>query len=501
MNDVIKERGGDSRDKTKTLIKNIEDINWKLGQAKKTIDEYSRLLREKDFTIKDLRENVQKKRELVQGLENEKVEVARLTKILRERDDTIECLEEKLRDAPPSGVKKGENQNIELSQESGVASRELTESLETKDREIKDLKMRLGETSSNLLETKSIQALQEALCETVRDEMRSSQCNCNLSQLPHRQIGSTLFFDMMTSPQTVQDGENCSFIIDKREDLQTGGEAENSECDVMKVQQEDQDEENKDPEIEEKSTAEPEIEPSLNLKDYKKGLLLTGDTKPHSEKLKELHGKWNRSLKGWVFSCKRKKKVEDFIDSVARKDLSNRRRDAKKVKRAPKLKFNEEMDVFVDSSYEFLFHPETKEAFAHMDDSEEIHDLDLQQIATLEKKGYTVMAKRERKKYMEDYLYKTKPLTEKLVGHPKLKGYLILEEYPYLFTPDKAAFCELEAEACSSLSSDGISWLKKHDFEVLSKRDRKREILKVEDVFDDFDDSSESDVDLDSESD
>jgi hypothetical protein len=272
-----------------------------------------------------------------------------------------------------------------------------------------------------------------------------------------------------------------------------------------------QNEERKDPEIEENSTTEPESEPSLTLQEYKNCLLLTGDTKPHSEKLKELRGKWNSSLGGWAFSYKRKESVEAFIASIVKKEASIRRRDEKKAKRVSKLKFNEELNCYVDHSYEFLFHSETKEAFARMDDNEDIYPLNDQQIKTLIKKGYTVMTRREGKKYLKEYLGKAKPLTEKLVEHPKLERYLILEEHPYLFTSDKVAFCILEGEECGSLSRDDISWLKDNEFEVLSKRDRKKEINTVEEIIEelneliesgtDSESDSESDVDLDSEND
>lgn len=37
---------------------------------------------------------------------------------------------------------------------------------------------------------------------------------------------------------------------------------------------------------------------------YEKALLLTGDTKPIKDVLKELGGKWNSGKKGWIFSKK-----------------------------------------------------------------------------------------------------------------------------------------------------------------------------------------------------
>jgi hypothetical protein len=40
---------------------------------------------------------------------------------------------------------------------------------------------------------------------------------------------------------------------------------------------------------------------SLTLVNHKKSLLLTGDTLPIKEKLKELKGNWNKPLSGWLF--------------------------------------------------------------------------------------------------------------------------------------------------------------------------------------------------------
>jgi hypothetical protein len=37
---------------------------------------------------------------------------------------------------------------------------------------------------------------------------------------------------------------------------------------------------------------------------YEKAILVTGDTKPHKDAMKACGGKWNSSLKGWIFSKK-----------------------------------------------------------------------------------------------------------------------------------------------------------------------------------------------------
>lgn len=59
----------------------------------------------------------------------------------------------------------------------------------------------------------------------------------------------------------------------------------------------------------------------LLFQSHKKGILATGNTKEHKDKLKKYGGKWNPSLRGWVFTLqegrraaeKMKKKVEHVI--------------------------------------------------------------------------------------------------------------------------------------------------------------------------------------------
>ena len=46
---------------------------------------------------------------------------------------------------------------------------------------------------------------------------------------------------------------------------------------------------------------------------YKKGILASGDTRPHKEKLKSLGGKYNPTLKGWIFSKENgEKAIKEF---------------------------------------------------------------------------------------------------------------------------------------------------------------------------------------------
>lgn len=57
----------------------------------------------------------------------------------------------------------------------------------------------------------------------------------------------------------------------------------------------------------ESSTAPIEFNP------YKKGILATGDTKPHKEILKKHGGKFNPTLKGWIFSKENGEKAQKAL--------------------------------------------------------------------------------------------------------------------------------------------------------------------------------------------
>lgn len=54
---------------------------------------------------------------------------------------------------------------------------------------------------------------------------------------------------------------------------------------------------------------------NIELKPYSdKSFLVTGeDTKKYKEKLKELGGKWNATLKGWIYSNKNEEKVKEWL--------------------------------------------------------------------------------------------------------------------------------------------------------------------------------------------
>ena len=58
----------------------------------------------------------------------------------------------------------------------------------------------------------------------------------------------------------------------------------------------------------------------MEITDYtEKSILLKGDTKPHKEKIKELGGKYNPTLGGWIFSKKKKEEVQTWIVSLGNK--------------------------------------------------------------------------------------------------------------------------------------------------------------------------------------
>ncbi len=403
---------------------------------------------------------------------------------------------------------------------------ELKMNLDSKNLLIDELEMQLTEKDRNALGKDALQSLCATLCETVRNEMLSfqpkddsfqSKCDVYHPGSNHRSVDKTFFFDgMQQGPQTTwEDLENLGNIVEVKE-----GEGEKEiEKEKEKEEKDDIDlvcvevKQDQEPQREEPQEKDQPLAPAwtdlFTLSDYKNGIKLVGDTKPHKKELLVLHGKWNHKLNCWFFSKKRQDSIETFLETVAsniaEKEASNKRKEERNAKRTSKLKYNEDLNVYVDKKYEILFHPETRAAFAHMDDDEEFHSLTKLQINDLEGKGYSVMDKRERKKYLDEYLEKTEHLTEKLVPHPTLHrydDYMMLESYPYLFTSDKVAFCKLEAEECQSLSGDDISWLKRNDFEYLSKRDRRREIHKVKGFLEELKDedsdidSSESDVDL-----
>ena len=50
------------------------------------------------------------------------------------------------------------------------------------------------------------------------------------------------------------------------------------------------------------------------VKNYKKSLLVTGETKPVKDTLKELNGKWNGTLVGWIFPVS---KEDDIMEALA----------------------------------------------------------------------------------------------------------------------------------------------------------------------------------------
>jgi hypothetical protein len=45
---------------------------------------------------------------------------------------------------------------------------------------------------------------------------------------------------------------------------------------------------------------------SITVYNYKKAILLKGDTKPHKQRIQELGGSWNKKLEGWIFPQSKK---------------------------------------------------------------------------------------------------------------------------------------------------------------------------------------------------
>lgn len=65
------------------------------------------------------------------------------------------------------------------------------------------------------------------------------------------------------------------------------------------------------------SVVETELTVDLELKPYsEKSFLITGrDTKKFKEELKTMGGKWNATLKGWIYSIKNEETLKEWINS------------------------------------------------------------------------------------------------------------------------------------------------------------------------------------------
>ncbi len=525
--------------RTDALIKDQEARDKRMAEMKKRTQE----------SIDEVRDAQRKLRDRERTSEKSDTEIVHLVEALKDRDREIDQLkrqpqnrptqkDEKLvetlhtRDREIDQLKrqidhlKRQPQNLPVQKDE-----KLVETLHTRDREIEELKEQVDVKKN--IEDFAIQLKEDLISQmrdTIRKELNSQTIDpfCQQSgpslldqlrsETSRRFTGTdpNFFFNMMQNDrenggkiQIIEEGEKKLTSEDALSIIDVDGGDGESDISNLEKKQED----------EEPSKTSQRDEGPISLTNYKKGLLLKGATEPFSEELKKLHGKWNSKLEGWVFSNKRKEAVEAFIESsIPPKVVKEEEEDPKKGKREKKDKkgtkfnFNEEMGVYLNSSRigrsispcEILFNVE-KEAFAYMDDSEDYVSLDSSQIVLLGKKGYTVMARKERKKYLKEYLESAK--SPKLAKHPKLKGYLFLKEKTFLFTSSEEAFCRIEDggksclySECFSLSKENMSWLEEHDFEILSKKDRRREIVKVNELLDELDSDSESDVDSDSES-
>jgi len=433
-----------------------------------------------------------------------------------ERDTRMSEMSERMKESLEEVQRMGEEVKGEAKLKEELEKRdrkieELEGFLKTKDVRIKELEFEL-ELKRELLGP-TVKFLQEALCKTVREEIRTAS-----GQPDIQTIRSNFFFE--SGPQTVW-ADREKEVQEKEGQEKEGQEKEGQEKEGQEKEgqeKEDQEKEDQEKEDQEKEDQEKEGEsdlsnsgleekeeettPQFSLKRYKDKksiIILIGDTESYEDELAEMNGKKNDKAGGWLFSLKKKEALKSFISAkTGGKKGEDKRREDRKANKASKLRFNEEMGVLTDRAYEFLFHPDSKEAFAHMDDSENIHPLEKTHVRALEKRDYSVMDKRERAKYLDEYLEKNAPLTEKLIDHPKLAEYMTLENYPYLFTGYKVAFCKLEGDECTPISRDDIEWLKDKGFDVLAKRTRNTEMQKVEEFLEELGDS---DIDIDSDSD
>lgn len=63
---------------------------------------------------------------------------------------------------------------------------------------------------------------------------------------------------------------------------------------------------------------------NIEIVDYnEKSILIKGDTKPLKEKLKELGGRYNPTLGGWIFSKKKKEEIQKSLASFNNDKIKN----------------------------------------------------------------------------------------------------------------------------------------------------------------------------------
>ncbi len=56
---------------------------------------------------------------------------------------------------------------------------------------------------------------------------------------------------------------------------------------------------------------------NVSMRDYKKSILVEGDTRPIREKLKKLGGRWCRPLAAWVFPECQRSQISAMLDSLS----------------------------------------------------------------------------------------------------------------------------------------------------------------------------------------
>lgn len=81
---------------------------------------------------------------------------------------------------------------------------------------------------------------------------------------------------------------------------------------------------------------------SVRIENYSdKAIIVKGDTKPYREAIKDIGGKWNGGLEGWIFSKNKEKNVSELIEKI----------NTGKVKKVDEFKAKEEKNYISKSEF------------------------------------------------------------------------------------------------------------------------------------------------------
>lgn len=69
----------------------------------------------------------------------------------------------------------------------------------------------------------------------------------------------------------------------------------------------------------------------LTIEDYSdKAIIVKGNVEPFKDKLEELKGSWNNTIKGYFFPKNKKEKIEELIKKVEKKEIKPKNNDNEK---------------------------------------------------------------------------------------------------------------------------------------------------------------------------